>query len=412
MSRWLRCVVVAAVTIAGLEPGVRAQAKTTVTIDRKLLQCAGAYRAAVEQYRAGHDAEAADAIARLDRSQLRTVAAVLLAAREVRANAAAPPTPTASDPMITFLPFRWDTKMLRAAGMLHIDTALTAYSASRFNDFKFHTAIALVVFTAADQPQGEPAASTGSTRRVALAMGLTLLGRVGNRNIVLARQYLADAIKRFPDDPQLLLAYGTVIESLATLREAFSSGAVARPPTGIGRPRGGSMVRDDGNLISRERSARVVLLSEATAVFERVLAIDDAIVEARIRLAHIRVIQRDDEHAAALLERALASGLTSQWTYIAELMLGDIHERSGQVQAAIQGYERALAECPEGQSAYIALSHARAAAGENESAGLTIDRLLGRRLTPDADDPWWDYPLGDRRAAEQIFVALRDEVRR
>jgi hypothetical protein len=95
--------------------------------------------------------------------------------------------------------------------------------------------------------------------------------------------------------------------------------------------RSGRGVRDDGNLLSRERSARIVLLRQATATFERILAIDGTIVEARLRLAHIHIIQRDDEHAAALLEQALASGPTPEWTYLAELMIGEINERAGRV---------------------------------------------------------------------------------
>jgi tetratricopeptide (TPR) repeat protein len=414
VSRRLRFGVFAVAVIVGAAPAVRAQGKIKVAVDDKLLKCAGAYRAAVDQYRAGRDAAAADAIARLDRRELRTLAAVLLAAWETPANAAAPRKPAAADPIIKFLPYRWDTEMLRAAGMLHVDMALAASGAPRVDDFEFHTAIALVILAAADQPPGTDA--TGSTaRRVALALGLTLLGRGGDRNIGLARQYLANAIKRFPDDAHLQLAYGTAIESLATLRDGFDAVGGVAPPgasVGIGRSRSGGMVRDDGNFLSRERSARVVLLREATTVFERVLAIDDTTVEARIRLAHIRIVERDDEHATALLEQALASEPAPEWTYIAELMLGDIRERAGRLQAAMEHYGLALAACPEGQSAYIALGHAMDAVGDSESAGRTIDRLFDQRLTPDADDPWWDYPIGNRRTAYQIFAELRAKVHR
>jgi hypothetical protein len=234
VSGRLRLGAFAVAVIVGAAPAVRAQGKIKVAVDDKLLKCAGAYRAAVDQYRAGRDAAASDAIARLDRRELRTVAAVLLAAWETPANAAAPREPAAADPIIKFLPFRWDTEILRAAGMLHVDMALAASGASRVDDFEFHTAIAFVIFAAADQPPPGTDTTGSTARRVALALGLTLLGPGGDRNIGLARQYLANAIKRFPDDVPLQLAYGTVIESLAMLRDGFAVGGVARPGASLG----------------------------------------------------------------------------------------------------------------------------------------------------------------------------------
>jgi tetratricopeptide (TPR) repeat protein len=368
------------------------QQQTTVRIDGKLLACATAYRAAVAQYKAGQDADAASAIARLDRAELRTVVAVLLKNREMPANVA-DPSARARDPVG---PFVWDSSTLYAAGTLHVDLARAARQQSRLDDYRFHIDLAHIVFVAAEHPQpGEPAGV--AAHRSALAVALILLL---DRNLALAHQYLANATKQWPDDAELLLTLGTVIET-----EATSPYPVRRAATSnwMRQPRGGAIVLGP---LDRERSARVALRRDAARAFERVLAIDDR-VEARIRLAHIHVLQKEDESAAALLEQSLAASPSREWEYVARMMLGDVRERAGQLPAATRLYERALTLCPEGQSAYLALSGVMFAAGDREAAEQVLERLFDRHLTVHADDPWWDYTLGSRPSEDALFAKLR-----
>jgi tetratricopeptide (TPR) repeat protein len=374
------------------------QPQTTVRIDGKLLACATAYRAAVEQYRAGQEAEAAAAVARLDRTELRTVAAVLLKSREIPANVA---DPHARARDLTG-PLVWDTATLYTAGVLHVDMARAARQQSRPDDYRFHIDLAHVLFAAAEHPQpGEIAGAAAHRSAPAVALVLLL-----DRNLVLAHQYLADATKRWPEDAELLLTLGTAIETEATSPYPLRPAATTN---WMRQPRGGAIVLGP---LDRERSARVALRRDAARVFERVLAIDDRLTEARIRLAHVHILQKEDEAAAALLEQSLAASLPPEWEYVAGLMLGDIRERAGQLPAARQLYERALQVCPEGQSAYLALSGVMFAAGDREGGEQALERLFERRLTVDADDPWWDYALGSRPSENALLAKLRAGIDR
>jgi Tfp pilus assembly protein PilF len=152
-------------------------------------------------------------------------------------------------------------------------------------------------------------------------------------------------------------------------------------------------------------------LNEAAQLFERALAADPALVEVRVRLAHVRTLQHDDATAILLLNQALASQPPPPWVYLARLMLGGIQERAGHSETAGQLYLSAIAIQPEGQSAFIALSQVLHGAGDRRGAADVLTRLFARRLTTSADDPWWDYPFGRWRDAEPMLAGLRAEAR-
>src|SRR5439155_4058894 len=137
-----------------------------------------------------------------------------------------------------------------------------------------------------------------------------------------------------------LVAYATALETEATSPypvRAFTPSPMPQP-----RSRSGPLVSDDGNPTDRERSARMTKLRDAERALERALRVDSGAVEARVRLAHVRVVQKKDDQAIALLKDALASKPPVDWTYIADLMLGDIYQRAGQIQAAKELYESAV----------------------------------------------------------------------
>ncbi|PYR59021.1 MAG: hypothetical protein DMF91_15775, partial [Acidobacteria bacterium] len=115
---------------------VQGQGRVNVKIDAKLLKCVTAYRAAAEEYRAGRVDTAAQALARLDRSEIRTVVAVLLTLREVPAQTADPRNDSQPKPMTA--PFLWNRPLLLAAGMLHVDVAIADHKQRRYDDFRFH----------------------------------------------------------------------------------------------------------------------------------------------------------------------------------------------------------------------------------------------------------------------------------
>jgi tetratricopeptide (TPR) repeat protein len=350
------------------------------------------YRLAADQYRAGNTPEAIEILDRVDRDQLKTVLAWLKLMRTIPPSEI--PARTRAWPFTQFnwQAFLWDRGVLDAAGMLHIDAAMAAYLTKRDADFAFHTDLAAQLFAIADEPRAgtdEPIGTAG--RRSALAIGAKLLGESA---LGLGERYLATAIRKFPDDVPLLLTFATLLETKVN--------ELVQPVS----------LFDSPQLFGSARALREAKLKDAASAFERVLAVDSSSVEARIRLAHVRTLEHADAGATLLLNQALAARPPTAWVYLARLMLGGIQQRSGHLESAIQLDRAALAVQPEGQSAYIALSHAMYASGDPESAGRVLDRLFALRLTPISSDPWWDYPFGDWRAADPMLQALRDEARR
>ena len=342
--------------------------------DVKLLKCVTAYRAAAEEYRADHVDTAAQTLAHLDPSELRRVLAGLKTMR----NGA-------------FVPFVWDRPLLLAAGMLHVDVAIAEHKQGRHDQFRLHTDFAAAAFEAADLPRAGTDETAGTAaRRSSLAIARMLLG---NGSTALGRQYIEAAMIRFPGDPQFLATAGTLNESDATQRMLPE------------------LPFNDTAVLEQVRSFRDQRLNEAAQLFERALAADPALVEGRIRLAHVRTLQHDDPAALLLLNQALAAQPPPPWIYLARLMLGGVQERAGQVETARQLYLAAIAIQPEGQSAFIALGQALHAAGDRRGAADVLARLFARRLTPSADDPWWDYPFGRWRDAEPMLAGLRAEAR-
>jgi tetratricopeptide (TPR) repeat protein len=334
-----------------------------------------AYRAAVDDYRAKRTQAAITALNSLNHNELADVVERLRALHARQQDRRPAPTDA---------PFAWDRPSLFAAGMLHVDAAL---STTRPDDFTRHALLADTLLRTADEaPNGQrPGAAE---RRDALAIALLLINGRSDH----ARQYLDDAIRRLPNDAPLLATSGMVKETDA---DTLADTTPANATTYFGRLRG---VRDDD-------------LHKARTLYERALAADPTLVEARVRLARVMTLEHDDARAAALLDQALASQPPPRWKYMALLLLGGVRERAGRAADAIRLYTAALEAWPDGQSAYISMGHAMFAAGSREEAGEVLEKMFARGLAPTGGaDPWWDYQFDDWIHAQELLQALRDEV--
>jgi predicted Zn-dependent protease len=346
----------------------------------KTLECATGYRKAVDDYRARRTEEAVAALAALDHEQLRIVVGSLAVVH----------SGTRTNPLPTDGLFAWTRQTLLAAAMLLVELSIAEVRAKRIDDFEFHTTLAATVFAIVDDPETNGSTPGTTGRRSALAIGLLLL----NGGSSLASAFLKNAVKRFPDDAPLQVALGMI--------DQFQATGVMEP--GTREPD----IRD----FARARDRRDAQLHNAAARFERAIALDPQLVEARIRLAHVHILRHEDVPAAALLEETLVHEPAVHWAYLARLMLGGIRERAGRREEAIHVFADAVRACPDGQSGYVAMSHAMFADGDRVAAAQVLDRLFGRALTPESDDPWWDYQSGDWKQADEITRALRAEAQR
>jgi hypothetical protein len=281
----------------------------------------------------------------------------------------------------------WQPRFLRGAAMLHTEIALAAFRARDGAQFEFHAGIADGWMALADDRKSAPG-SLRSRWNVAVARLLLANGETG-----LAERYLERINERIPNDPAILLVYGTVKETQAARQHVeWTNGRAG-----------------DASLVVTARDAE---LNEALTLLQRAATADASLVEARLRIARIHLLKKDDARAEPLLTAILGGQPAPPVKYLASLMLGGIRERQKQFDPAARLYVDAVLAVPDGQSAYLALAHLMHAANHKDDAASVLDKLFARRATPLTADPWWMYPLGLDAALETRFGAIRDEIRK
>ncbi len=283
----------------------------------------------------------------------------------------------------------WKPGTLRAAAMLHTEVGLEALRRRDIGLLQFHAGIADGWLSLADDRHSKPG-GLRSRWNVAIARVLLL-----NGEFAAADAYLARLNIRIANDAAVMLALGTAKESRA-LRATVDAPAAA-----------GGKLRDPGE-VQRERDD---LRTAAAASFERALAIDATLVEARLRLARISIDRGDDAGAERMLSTLPAGPPDASIVYLTHLWMGQIRERQKQWNPAALSYVDAVKAQPDGQSAYVALAHVLQATGQPVEAAGVLDRWYGRGVTSAVADPWWIYPLGLDARLEARFDAIFAEVR-
>jgi len=323
------------------------------------------YWTLVERYRGGAHAEAVSQLGRLPAKTITDeVQQVLKLAKE----AAGCRTCRARE--------RLQALPLRAAAMLHTDMAWPGRAAAT-NVVQLHVARSLV-----DAARLLPGEADAFARRWRLAVTLEAFARTDG---ALAFGLARDGLEEFPGDPDLLLALGTLLESLAT-------------------PSPGGPAALEGADVDRGR------LSDAARILEAAAAAADDPSESLVRLGRIEAILGQHE-AAATLARAAESASDPGVACLAHLYLGSLHESRQDLDEAAREYREALSSVPASQAAAVALSHALRASGDERGARRALEAALrAPARSPDAD-PWWSYPWGHSAEAERMLAELREAAR-
>ena len=140
----------------------------------------------------------------------------------------------------------------------------------------------------------------------------------------------------------------------------------------------------------------------AERLFRRVLRVDPAFVEARVRLARLLTMRKRYDEADAELTTALAAKPTDDVAYYAHLFAARTAQALGRTDAAIAHAGEALAIAPGAQSALLARSHAALLGSDLHGARSVPLEPVARPLERGVD-PWREYSLGSGRDARASF---------
>jgi tetratricopeptide (TPR) repeat protein len=152
-------------------------------------------------------------------------------------------------------------------------------------------------------------------------------------------------------------------------------------------------------------------LDDAEKNYAQVLALDPALIEARIRLGRVRTLRGDTQSAARTLA-AVPDSAGPALVYLARLFEGDALERQGSLAEARKRYDAAVRLRPQGQSALLALAYSEYQDGARPEAVGHVRETAANRVAADDSDPWFWYSLGLAWVANPAFAALRAEVRK
>lgn len=198
----------------------------------------------------------------------------------------------------------------------------------------------------------------------------------------------------FPSDASLLLARGSLFESVSMLM--------------------GNMPLDRtlGDWPRQLRDSAVQQKKAATD-YETALHADPNNPEAQIRLARLRLRAGDlagSQRALATLEIYDLPPVLAYWGWMID---GGVAERAGQPDDAAARYGAALTLFPRAQSAAIALAHVMASdLGKREEAVTILrDRLSQSTNRQASDDPWWIYGMGQTWRLPAWLEAINAENR-
>ena len=220
--------------------------------------------------------------------------------------------------------------------------------------------------------------------------------------------HLAEGRRLLGDEPVLLLYEGTIHQAYAgpryqrvfdeRIRAAFPrGGAIAMPGGGL------PTVRDLPPILPSVRGSR----SQAERLFRRALAIDPALAEARIRLAHVLGDAGRTSDAAGELTRAGAAATRGGFLdYYASLLRGRFSRTRGQFAAARDAFDHAAALYPDAPSPRLALSELALAQGDH-AGSLTWLRDAAPAARTDVDEPWWSLDRLHEPSAEALLTAIR-----
>ena len=216
--------------------------------------------------------------------------------------------------------------------------------------------------------------------------------------------YLAEARRRYPDDPHFKLAEAVGLEVAASPAPATPLSRRSPGPVAFDRIAGEML--DEGHA---PPPAQAALVERAATAFEALAADPVVGAEALVRLGFCRLRLGQRDRAVQHFTDASRTASEPAVGYLARLFAGVAHARSGRVDEAVAAYRAALEILPHTRSASALLTsllfmHHRL----DEAEAVAGDFLSNSQADR---DPWQTYLLGDYRSYSDLVIRLREAAK-
>lgn len=220
-----------------------------------------------------------------------------------------------------------------------------------------------------------------------------------------ASYHLGKLYELTPHDVEILLAMGMVYETVGAYELSKVPRWTHSNPT-FTQP------RRERRLVADIRGGARKRLYQAIEWYTKAARQDVPSAMAHLRRGHCYAMLGQNAHALEDLTRAMELSDTPDEKGLSGLFLGRLHRDEGNLDEAVAQYRLAVANLPEWQVVYIALSEALGAAGQREESRATLERGLG--LPVRLHDPkggLWQYYLR-MDAFSDLVRELRSQVLR
>lgn len=160
---------------------------------------------------------------------------------------------------------------------------------------------------------------------------------------------------------------------------------------------------------TRVRASRTRGLAAAEQAYTAALSRDPELVEAHLRLGRVLYLTNRHDRAVSEFEYVRTHASQPFLAYLANLFLGQVHEKRGQREPAERCYRVALASVPDAQTAMHALDRLRAANNREEPDWALTTFMRPERMESilPTDDPWLIYGVGQFWRATERLSSLK-----
>jgi hypothetical protein len=206
-------------------------------------------------------------------------------------------------------------------------------------------------------------------------------------DLELMRPHVASGLDLFRNDPELLLARGSMSESEAD---------------GLVVDRSVVLEIYTPDLVRAWRQRLIAARRDYQEAWER----QPDLHEARLRWGRVNALLGDRSNARRALTEVAAAPAHDFLRYLAHLFLGDLAEQSRDPRAARLAYESALDRWPVAQAPKLSLSRLCVVTDDANCARTWLARAMNE-TGAGRGDPWWDYLHGQSWRGDERLESFR-----